>query len=54
MIARITHSLMQIWNDLRPIGLYAAAAFVTGGSMSSVLVAAVWFLQHHRNAEARV
>ena len=54
MIARVTHSLMQIWDELRPIGLYAAAALVTGGSLSSVLVAVVWLLQHHRNAEARV
>jgi hypothetical protein len=48
MIERVAHWITQGSNELRLIAPYAAAALVTGGSISSVMVALVWLFQHHR------
>ncbi len=53
MIERIAHWIIQSWDELRPIAPYVAAALVSGGSISSVLVVLVWLFQHHRQAEPR-
>jgi hypothetical protein len=49
MTARVGHWITQSWDELRLIAPYAAAALVTGGSISSVMVTLVWLLQHHHH-----
>lgn len=53
MSEKIAHWAAHSWDELREIAPYAAAALVTGGSISSVLVAVVWLFQHHHRAEPR-
>lgn len=53
MIARVAHWIAQSWEELRLIAPYAAAALVSGGTISSVLVTLVWFFQHHHKAGLR-
>ncbi|MGH8218376.1 MAG: hypothetical protein ACREUT_07410 [Steroidobacteraceae bacterium] len=49
MSERIVHWITESWGELRLAAPYALAALVTGGSVSSVLVALVWlFRQHHQ------
>ena len=49
MTARVAHWITQSWEELRLIAPYAAAALVTGGSISSVMVTLVWLVQHHHH-----
>ena len=48
MTERVAHWIIQSRDELRLIAPYAAAALVSGGSMSSALVTLVWLFQHHR------
>lgn len=41
------------FGELRALGLYATAALLTGGSVSSFLVALVWLFQHYHRREPR-
>ncbi len=51
---RVAHWMTQSFNELRALGPYAAAALITGGSISSLLVTLVWLFQHHPGREARI
>ncbi|HEY2590006.1 MAG TPA: hypothetical protein VGI35_00335 [Steroidobacteraceae bacterium] len=54
MTERVAHWIAQSWDELRLIAPYAAAALVSGGSVSSVMVALVWLFQHrHHTTEPR-
>ncbi len=50
---RLAHWLAQSFGELRALGPYETAALITGGSLSSLLVALVWLFQHHHEREAR-
>ena len=47
MAEKMVHWVAHGWDELRVVTPYAAAALVTGGSISSALVTLVWLLQHH-------
>jgi len=49
MTARVAHWITQSWGELHLVAPYAAAALVTGGSISSVMVTLVWLFQHHHH-----
>jgi hypothetical protein len=53
VITRVVHWIAQSFDELRLITPYAAAALVSGGTISSVLVTLVWFFQHRHKAELR-
>jgi len=53
MAEKLTHWIADGWDELREVAPYAAAALVTGGSISSVLVALVWLVQHHHHTGPR-
>jgi len=53
MAEKITHWVAHGWDELRTFTPYAAAALVTGGSISSVLITLVWLLEHHPRRERR-
>ena len=53
MTARVAHWITQSWDELRLITPYVSAALVTGGSVSSVIVALVGLVQHHHHTEPR-
>ena len=53
MIEKAAHWIADGWDELRVMSPYAAAALLTGGSLSSILVALWWLVQHHGRAELR-
>lgn len=53
MKEKVAHWMTQSFDELRELGPYAAAALVTGGSVSSVLVTLVWIYRRHHGMGSR-